>query len=119
MQAPTWLKPGITGAAVGAIVTMVVGFSQGGWYLSSSADKLAQDRSAIAVTEALVPICVSQSQADPNGTAKLGQLGAITSSYERRDFVMKAGWATMPSAEAPDGKLAAACALVLSNAAPS
>lgn len=119
MEAPTWLKPAITGAVVGAIATMVVGFSQGGWYLGSSAEKMAQEKSAAAVVEALVPICVSQSQADPNATAKLDQLGAISSTYERRDFVMKAGWATMPTAEAPDRNLAAACALVLSTAAQS
>ena len=119
MEVPTWLKPAISGAVVGAIATMVLGFSQGGWYLGSSADRMAQEKSAAAVIEALVPICVSQSQVDPNAAAKLYQLGALKSSYERRDFVMKAGWATMPTTEAPNGKLAAACAEVLSQAALS
>lgn len=116
MEAPVWLKPALTGAVVGAIATMVLGFSQGGWYLGSSAERMAQQQSAAAVIEALVPICVSQSQTDPNAMAKLDQLEAISSSYERRDFVMKAGWATMPTAEAPNGKLATACAEVLKAA---
>lgn len=113
MQAPTWLKPAITGAVVGGIATMVLGFSQGGWYLGSSAERLAADRSAAAVIEALVPVCISQSKSDPLATAKLGELAAVNTSYGRRDFVMKTGWATMPAAESPNRELAMACAEAL------
>jgi hypothetical protein len=116
MQAPSGLKPAILGAFVGAIATMVVGFTQGGWYLGSSAERMAKEQSAEAVTAALVPVCVSQSRADPEAMAKLSQLGGMKTSYERRDFVMKAGWATMPAAQAPDSDLASACAEVLSKA---
>jgi hypothetical protein len=119
MQIPTWTKPAILGAVVGGIATMFLGFNQGGWLLGSSAERMAAQRSAIAVTEALVPVCLSQSKADPEAAAKLAQLGAITSSYERQDFVMKAGWATTPSAESPNRDLAGACAEVLSKAAQS
>jgi hypothetical protein len=117
MQAPAGIKPAILGAVVGAIATMVLGFTQGGWYLGSSAERMAKEQSAEAVTAALVPVCVSQSRADPEVAAKLSQLGGMTSSYERRDFVMKAGWATMPATEAPNSDLAMACAEVLSKAA--
>ena len=37
MQTSTWLKPAIMGAIVGGVVTMIVGFNYGGWYLGSSA----------------------------------------------------------------------------------
>ena len=117
MNVPIWLKPGITGAVIGGIVTMVLGFSQGGWYLGSSAERLAQERSNKAVVQALVPICVSQSQADPQAVSKLGELGAVSSSYGRRDFVMEAGWATMPATEAPNRDVAMACAEALAAAA--
>ena len=113
MQFPTWTKPAITGGVVGAVLTMILGFSQGGWMLGSTAEKMAEQRSAMAVIDALVPVCVSQSKADPTASAKLAELGAITSTYERRDFVMKAGWATTPATEAPNSDLAAACAKVL------
>jgi hypothetical protein len=119
MQTPIWLKPALTGAVVGAIATMFLGFSQGGWLLGSSAERLAEQRSQVAVTAALVPICISQSKLDPDATAKFAQLSTITSSYERRDFVMKAGWATVPAAEKPDGNLAAACAEVLAKTTQS
>lgn len=116
MQAPNWLKPGITGAIVGGVITMIVGFSQGGWYLQSSAERLAEVRSGVAVTQALVPICLSQSQSDPEHLRKLGELKAVTSSYGRRDFVMSAGWATMPSTEAPNRDVAMACAEAIAEA---
>ena len=114
-----WVKPAVMGAIAGAIVTMLVGFNYGGWLLGSSAERLATQQSTAAVVQALVPICVSQSKADPEAAAKFQQLSAITSSYERRDFVMKTGWATMPAATAPNDDLAAACAEVLSKAAKS
>lgn len=115
MQLPEWLKPGILGAVVGGIATMSLGFTQGGWYLGSSAERMAKEQSAVAVTEALVPFCVGQSLTDPQGNAKLAELEAITSSYGRRDFVMKTGWATMPTTEAPNREVAMACAEFLAE----
>jgi hypothetical protein len=119
MQIPTWTKPGITGAIVGAIATMIIGFSQGGWYSGGSAERLAQQRSEVAVIEALVPICVSQSKLDPDTAAKLGQLVAMKSSYEQRDFVITSGWATMPAANEPNRDVASKCADALVKPAAS
>ncbi len=117
MQIPTWTKPGITGAIVGAIATMIVGFSQGGWYTGGSAERLAQQRADGAVIDALVPICVSQSKLDPDMTAKIEQLLAMKSSYEQRDFVIKSGWATMPATDGPNRDLASKCADALAKPA--
>jgi hypothetical protein len=119
MQIPTWTKPGITGAIVGAIATMIVGFSQGGWYTTGSADRLAQQKAEVAVIDALLPVCVNQSKLDPQATAKLGQLSAMKTSYEQRDFVVSAGWATMPAADEPNRDLASKCADALVKAAAS
>jgi hypothetical protein len=90
-----------------------------GRVLGSSADKLAQQRSAAAVTEALVPVCIGQSQADPERGAKLAQLKALSSSYQQSDFIMETGWATVPTADAPNRELAEACASVLLKPAQS
>ncbi|MCI0431653.1 MAG: hypothetical protein L0210_14070 [Rhodospirillales bacterium] len=119
MEAPTWLKPAILGGVVGAIATIVVGFNQAGWMLGGSAEKMAKERSAAAVIEALVPVCIGQSNADPEVAMKLAQLKALSSSYQQRDFVMKSGWATMPASDAPNGDLAAACAEVLLKPTPT
>jgi hypothetical protein len=119
MQIPTWTKPGITGAIVGAIATMIVGFSQGGWYTTGSADRLAQQKAEVAVIDALIPVCISQSKLDADATAKLGQLVGMKTSYEQRDFVLKAGWATMPAADEPNRELASKCADALVKSAAS
>ena len=119
METPTWLKPAILGGIVGAVATVFVGFNQGGWVLGGSAERMAQQRSVAAVTQALIPVCISQSKTDPQGVAKLKQLGALETSYERRDFVMKSGWATVPAAEQPNSDLADACADVLSKVKPT
>lgn len=119
MQAPTWLKPGIMGAIIGGVATLLIGFNAGGWYLSSSAETLAEKRSLAAVTEALVPVCISRSQADPEATSKLAALGEMKSSYEKRDFVMKSGWATMPASASPNQAVASACAEQLAQTAGS
>jgi hypothetical protein len=119
MQTLTWLKPAIIGAFIGGIATAFVGFTYGGWVSGGSAERMANQQSTAAVTAALLPVCVSQSKADPEATAKTAQLGALSSWYERRDFVMKTGWATMPTAQSPNGELAAACAEVLAKAVQS
>ena len=113
METPTWLKPAITGGIVGGLATMITGFSYGGWMLGSSAETMAEQRSTASVTEALVPVCIGQSNADPEAVGKLAALKALTSPYQQREFVMKSGWATMPASETPNDDLAAACAEVL------
>lgn len=115
MKLPTWTKPAIMGVIVGSIATMVVGFNQGGWMLGSSAERMAKDRATLAATDALVPFCVSRSEKDPSSAMKLAELGELTSSYARRDFVIEAGWATLLTADEPDRELAAACAKALSS----
>lgn len=116
MTSPDWIKSLFIGAIIGATATIVVGFTQSGWILGSSAERMAKQRADAAVTAALVPICIAQSKTDPESLAKVAQLAAITSPYERRDFVMKSGWATVPAAKQPDGLLAVACAELLLKA---
>jgi len=102
-------KPGAWGFVIGSIVTMIVGFSWGGWTTSSGADRLAQERSTTAVTAALVPVCLEKSKSDPAGAKKLTALKALTSSYDQRDAVLQGGWATFGKAEA-NREVAEACA---------
>jgi hypothetical protein len=109
MQA-TWLRPGIWGAVIGSVLTMILGFSWGGWTTSSTAAQLAASRADAAVTAALVPICLAQEKAQGATGKKLGELKSLTSSYEQTEFVMKTGWATFPGTAEPNREVAAACA---------
>ena len=93
---------------MGAIAVMVVGFSWGSWMTGDGADDLAADRADDEVIAALVPICLQISQDDPERTTKLATI-TEASTYQRRDAVMAAGWATVPGADAPNRDLAQAC----------
>jgi predicted negative regulator of RcsB-dependent stress response len=119
MQAQrAWLKPGIWGVVVGSILTMVIGFSWGGWTTRSTAQQEALTHADAAVTAALVPICLAGEKADVARVKKLGELRAINSSWEQTEFVMKTGWATFPGQTEPNRAVAEACAAgVLKTAA--
>jgi hypothetical protein len=108
-----WLKPGIWGAVIGSILTMIVGFSWGGWTTSSTARQVAMQQTDAAVTAALVPICVAGEKTDLVRTKKLAELTAIPSSYDQTEFVMKTGWATFPGQADPNRAVAEACAAAL------
>lgn len=112
MKIPVWLKPGLWGAAFGAIAVAIVGFSQLGWKTATSANELAQERADTAVVAALVPFCVAKAQQDGEQTA-LAKFQAEQSSYSRSDLVQQAGWATLGVAKSPDSALARACSAKL------
>ena len=111
------LKPGVWGVVIGSILTMIVGFTWGGWTTSSTANQSAMTRADAAVTTALIPICLAQQKVDATKGKKLGELRAITASYEQTDFVMKSGWATFPGKADPNRDVAEACAAALVKAA--
>jgi len=108
MNTPEWLRPGLYGAVVGAAALAIVGFSWGGWVTGGTAKQMASDQARLEVVAALVPICLDQSSQDPKVTETLAEL-KDTSSYQRSDMLMKAGWATMPGSSDPNRDVARAC----------
>jgi hypothetical protein len=104
------LKPALWGACAGAVLVMVLGFSQFGWVLGSKAEQMARDRANTAVAEALAPVCAAKFLAQPDATAKLAELKKLTSDYDQRNFIEKGGWATAIGASAPDYQLVSECA---------
>lgn len=108
MSIPTWLKPSLIGAIVGAIAVTIIGFSWGGWLSGNSAAEMAEERSEDAVTVALTPICVFQSAEDPDIEIVIASMKAAR-NYQRSEFIMKAGWATMPGESEPNQQVARAC----------
>jgi hypothetical protein len=107
------LKRLLQGAAAGAVVAMIVGFSWGGWTLGSSVEKVAKERADTAVLAALAPICVDQFRQAANASANLTELKKISFAWDRETFIEKGGWATMPGSEKADSAVAKACAETL------
>ena len=108
MNIPEWLRPGIYGVAIGAILVGVVGFSWGGWVTSKTADDRAQALSRDNVVSAMVPVCLDIARKDPERMAKLETIESAA-SYKKRDALIATGWATAPGGETPDRDVAQAC----------
>jgi hypothetical protein len=110
MQLPSATKPALWGAAGGAILLAIIGFTWGGWMTTGTANQLAGQRADSAVVAILTPICVEKFRQNVDATANLAALNKISTSWGQRDFVEKGGWATPPGAASPDYVLARACA---------
>lgn len=95
-----------------AAVTMIIGFSWGGWVTGGTAGMMAKAMAEEAVAKRLAPMCVVRVQQDPNKTERLKEL-RDTSNWQRSDYVKKHGWATMPGEDQPDSKVADECAKLL------
>ena len=108
LQMP-WFKPAAWGVVIGAIGTMIIGFSWLGWTLGSTAERMAVERTNSAVIVALTPSCVASFMQQPNAAAKLAAFQKID-SWKQRQFVEEGGWATPRGDKSPNLGLANACA---------
>jgi hypothetical protein len=100
----------LQGIAIGAVASIVIGFSWGGWVTGSTANKLAAEQADTAVVAALTPICVTKFLQNSDAKANLAALQKISLNWEQGDYLEKGGWATLPGATSPDYHLARACA---------
>lgn len=112
MNTPEWLKPGLYGALIGAGVLGIAGFSWGGWVTGGTAQDRAMAMSHDDVVAAMVPVCLDMARTDPGRVAKLASIRAA-STYQRRDALMDAGWATVPGTSEPDRDIAQDCLKLL------
>jgi hypothetical protein len=103
-------------SCVGSIVvTMIIGFSWGGWVTGSTARAMAATTGEEAVVERLAPICLTQFNSAPEKDGHLKELNEI-SSWQRSNYVEKQGWATMPGEQDPDRQVARECARLIALA---
>jgi hypothetical protein len=103
----------LQGAAAGAVATMIIGFQWSGWTLGSTADKQVKDAEQATVVRVLAPICVDKFQQSADASTNLDELKKAD-SWRRNEIIEKAGWTKFPGSE-PDGKVAEACARLLSQ----
>ena len=105
------MKRLLQGAAVGAVATIFVGFYWGGWSLGSTVEKIAKERSELAVVAALAPVCADKFRAQPDATAKTIALSKAD-SWKRRDEFPK-DLVTLPGESYPSSALVDACSTLL------
>src|SRR5271169_5149278 len=105
------LKRLLQGAAAGAIATIVVGFSWGGWSLGSTADKIAKEQSELAVVAALAPVCADKFRALPDAEAKTVALSKVEAWKRGEEFPKQ--FVTLPGETYPSSALVNACSTLL------
>src|SRR5580704_16712050 len=105
------LKRLLQGAAAGAVATIVVGFSWGGWSLGSTADKMAKERSELAVVAALAPVCADKFRALPDAEAKTVALSKVEAWKRGEEFPQE--FVTLPGQTYPSSALVNACYALL------
>jgi hypothetical protein len=105
------LKRLLQGAAVGAIATIVIGFTWGGWSLGSTADKMATEQSKLAVVAALAPVCADKFRAQPDAAAKTIALSKVYPWKRAEEFPKEL--VTLPGETEPSSALADACYALL------
>jgi hypothetical protein len=115
MQVPSFLRGEsrtrlLQAVAIGAVASMVIGFSWGGWVTGGAATKLADERADTAVVAALTPICVEKFLQNSDAKANLAALQKISTNWEQGQYLENGGWATRPGASSSDYHLARACA---------
>ena len=105
------LKRLLQGAAAGAVATIVVGFSWGGWSLSSTADAMAKQRSELAVVTALAPVCADKFRALPDAEAKKVALSKVEAWKRGEEFPKE--FVTLPGETYTSSALVNACSTLL------
>ena len=100
----------LQGIAIGAVASIVIGFSWGDWMTDSTANRLAAERADTAVVAALTPVCVEKFLQNSDAQANLVAIKKIPSNSEQGEYVRKGGWATLPGATSTDYRLARECA---------
>ena len=105
------LKRLLQGAAVGAGATIFVGFSFAGWSLGSTAERMARDRSELAVVTALAPVCADKFRALPDAAAKTVALSKEDSWKRSEEFPKE--FVTLPGETYPSSALVYACTTLL------
>lgn len=82
-------------STAGAVVlTMVVGFTAGGWVTGGTATEMADSARENGRAELAAQLCVNQFVAAPGAAAELAALKEA-SSWERDNFVEDGGWAVL------------------------
>jgi alpha/beta superfamily hydrolase len=106
-----WLWSCVAAAAL----TMIVGFSWGGWVTGGTATKQAEAAGEQAAAQLAANICVHRFLAAPDAQAKLAELKEAD-SWKRDTFVEKGGWVTFAEMKEPVDGAAELCAEQLASA---
>jgi alpha/beta superfamily hydrolase len=110
------LKTHAIALVIGALATVIIGFTWGGWVRGSTAQKMANDKVNAEIVTLYTPQCVKRFEAQTDMPAHWAALKKATADYDQQSFIEKAGFATLPGAKAANDDVADACANQLTTA---
>jgi hypothetical protein len=98
-----------------AVLTMIVGFSWGGWVTGGTATKQAESAGQQGAAQLAAAICANRFLKAPDAAAKLAEFKKVD-SWKRDSFVSDGGWVTFAKMEKPVAGAAKLCADQLASA---
>jgi hypothetical protein len=104
----------VQGAVVGAVATMFIGFTWGGWTFESNAKALAVKETSAVLVSVLAPLCAEKFRTATDSANLMVEFKKV-SSWQQDSYIQKGGWATFPGMPSPDIAVADACAKLLSS----
>lgn len=85
-------------AAGASVLTMIVGFTWGGWETGNSARSMASDAADASHAELAAAVCVENFRHSNEARVQLQELVELT-GYRQRQFVESAEWAVLPGGQ--------------------
>jgi hypothetical protein len=107
------IKPFGWGAAVGAILLLILAFSTGWVVTSSTAKQNAEELAEKAIDKQMAEVCAYQFKQTTNSQKKIKKLEEMEYSWDRADYIKNHGWATMPGDDSVSSGVADNCAKIL------
>ena len=92
------------------VLTMVVGFTWGGWVTGGTAQDMVEEATETTTEQLAAALCVDRFMSAQDVGVQLASLQEITSSYRQSEFIEDGGWATLPGAEEANAEGADLCA---------
>jgi alpha/beta superfamily hydrolase len=103
-------KTALLWACAGSVaLTLIVGFSWGGWVTGATARGMAENATEQGRAQLAATVCVERFMTASDAQAQLASLKAAN-SWNREGLVSKGGWATLPGMQEPVSDAAEACA---------
>ena len=116
MTIPMWVKPGLWGVVIGALVWWGVLDWGLGWVSAGKAKQMADNQTQSAVVAAASPYCVSRFELQANAVTSWQALKKAADNYSQDDYIKKGGWEELPGQKLDDDTASAisdACATKL------
>jgi hypothetical protein len=91
------------------VLTMIVGFTWGGWVTGGSAQTMAAQAEQEAREQLIASICVERFVNEPNAAGNLAELKEA-STYDQDNYIEEGGWITVEALEDQVTEAADLCA---------